>query len=83
MSCTHLSITRAGPGTWLLIDDSTNGTYVDGVRAPRGCPMALRSGCRVYLCASDLSCDKTVVRAAAGALRGAGRARREGSRPAT
>lgn len=62
VSCSHLSIVSAGPGTYLLTDDSTNGTWVDGVRAPRGCPMALRSGCRVVLCAPDLGSDKAVVR---------------------
>ena len=60
MSCFHLSITCVG-ATHFLIDESTNGTFIDGVRAQRGTPVCLRSGALVSLCSPDANCDKAVV----------------------
>ena len=59
VSCFHMSITCIGTA-FFVIDDSTNGTYVDGVRAQRGTPTPLTNGAVLSLCSADATCGKVI-----------------------
>lgn len=56
-----MSITCLGNNAFFVIDDSTNGTYVDGVRAQRGTPTPLPSGATLSLCSPDTTCGKVIL----------------------
>lgn len=61
VSCAHLSIVCAAASVFYVIDDSTNGTWVNGERCARGAPVPLRSGDSLCLCAPSPASDKCVA----------------------
>ena len=60
VSCFHLSITCVG-ASYFVIDDSTNGTYIDAARAQRGTPTPLTSGAVITLCAAEQNSGKVIA----------------------
>ena len=61
VSVKHCVIASASLGSYFLIDDSSNGTWVNDGRVPRGLPVPLRDGDVVSLCGPRDAADTSAL----------------------